>query len=38
MTLLIAWLIIAGFEMHPLLYFIAFIFWVLHLMAHSKEE
>jgi hypothetical protein len=37
MTLLIAILLIAGFNLHWILYPIAVILWILHLGVHSSE-
>lgn len=36
MTLLISWLIIAGFDMHGVLYFISFIVWLFHVSYHGE--
>lgn len=37
MTLLIACLLIHGFEMDGIWYFVAFVVWMFHLSAHSAK-
>jgi hypothetical protein len=34
MTLLIAWMIIAGFGLHPSLYLLAIVLWIVHGVAN----
>lgn len=36
MTLLITYMIIAGFGFHWTLYILAFVLWILHLIIHSN--
>lgn len=37
MTLLIAWMIIAGLELPGVLYFVSTIVWFIHLAYHGKD-
>jgi hypothetical protein len=35
MTLLIAWMVIAGLELNGIMYLVSLIVWVLHLIYHD---
>jgi len=35
MTLLIAWMLVAGLDLHWIMYLVSFVAWVLHLIVHS---
>jgi hypothetical protein len=35
MTLLIAWMIIAGLGLHPSLYMLAIVLWLAHIAVHG---
>ena len=38
MSLLISWLLISGFDMDGVLYFVSFIVWVIHLFYHAGDQ
>lgn len=37
MTLLIAWMVISGLELSPILYVISFVVWIFHLACYSEN-
>lgn len=38
MTLLIAFMLISHFDMHPILYLVSAVVWILHVGYHAEEK